>query len=112
MKISIFSAVIMTCFSILFAFQAKAQSADTLKTVTLKVSGIDCPRDVKIINTNLKNQKGVTSAENVSKAAATTTFQIRYNPSVVSLDSLYKVVEGSPDCDDPNARPYKIKGKK
>lgn len=89
--------------------QTTGQKTDSVKTVTIKVSGITCGMDLKIINNNVQKLNGVVSSESVSKAAPTTTFEVKYNPSVIAIDSIYKVVENSPSCDFPDQKPYRVK---
>ncbi|HLG35728.1 MAG TPA: hypothetical protein VI757_12675 [Bacteroidia bacterium] len=104
----------MMCFALIIASpscnaQTTQQKQDSIKTVTIKVGGITCGSDLKIINSNVLKQNGVVSSESVGKAAPTTTFEIKYYPSIIPIDSIYKVVENSPSCDFPDQKPYKVK---
>ena len=87
---------------------ADTSNADTVKTVT-KVKGITCSSDLPIITKNVKEVKGITTFESVSKPGPTTSFKVVYNPSIVSYEDLVKAVEGSPSCDFPDQKPYKVK---
>ena len=104
----------MMCFALIIASQScnaqtTQQKTDSVKTVTIKVSGITCGSDLKIINNNVQKQNGVVSSVSTSKAAPTTTFEVKFNPSIIPIDSIYKVVENSPSCDFPDQKPYKVK---
>lgn len=110
-SIKIYLSALIMCFTFSFASQAQTaqQKQDSVKTVTIKVSGITCVNDLKIINTNVMKKKGVVSSESVGKVAATTTFEVKYYPAIIPIDSIYKMVENSPSCDYPDQRPYRVK---
>lgn len=99
-----------------FSATSNAQTTDTtivdsVKTVTLKVKGITCGSDLPIINKNVKLVEGVASCESVGKVGPTTSFKIAYNPLLISEKDIIKAVEGSPSCDFPDQKPYKVKEK-
>jgi copper chaperone CopZ len=89
--------------------QTETQKTDSVKTVTVKVSGITCGNDLKIISNNVQKKNGVVSCASIGKTAPTTTFEIKYNPAIIPIDSIYNVVENSPSCDFPDQKPYKVK---
>jgi copper chaperone CopZ len=106
------------CFAMFMAFllimgiqqSSFAQNASASeKTITIKVSGITCAHDLDIIKKNVERKKGVAACNKVGSAAATSTFEVKYNPLTVSVDTIYRAVEESPSCDYPDQHPYKVK---
>lgn len=116
MRPNSFNAFAVMCLAIIFsnsAFgQTITQQKDSVKAVTIKVSGITCGMDLKIINDNVMKQNGVVSSESVGKAAPTSIFEVKYNPAIIPIESIYKIVENSPACDNPDQKPYKVKKEK
>ncbi|HYF33011.1 MAG TPA: heavy-metal-associated domain-containing protein [Chitinophagaceae bacterium] len=106
-------------FTFAFSFSAIAQTSkeqpvttsqhQTLQTVKFKVTGITCSGDLKDIQKEVTKINGVSACKPLGKAAATSVFEITFNPAVVSEKEIRKAVESTPGCDDPNARPYKVK---
>lgn len=88
--------------------QAQANT-QTLQTIKLKVSGITCSGDCKDIQKVLSGMKGVTSSKHIGKPTATTSFEVTFNPAIISEKELRKAVEDTPGCEDPKDRPYKVK---
>lgn len=94
--------------SISFSSITFAQDSDT--TITIKVKGITCTTDYKMIQANVEKLEGVNKFE-VGKQGATSTFVINYNPEVVSEEKIYAAIEGTGSCENPDERPYKVKQK-
>ena len=94
--------------SIGFTTNSFAQEADT--TITIKVKGITCSTDYKMIQANVEKLGGVSKFE-VGKQGATSTFIINYNPDVVSEEKIYAAIKGTGSCENPDERPYKVKQK-
>lgn len=94
--------------SIGFTTSSFAQDSDT--TITIKVKGITCSTDYKMIQANVEKLDGVSKFE-VGKQGATSTFIISYNPEVVSDEKIYAAIEGTGSCENPDERPYKVKQK-
>ena len=94
--------------SMSFTPNSFAQEAD--KTITIKVKGITCSTDYKMIQTNVEKLKGVSKFE-VGKEGATSTFIINYNPGLVSEEKIYAAIEGTGSCENPDERPYRVKQK-
>ncbi|MBD77615.1 MAG: hypothetical protein CL840_01575 [Crocinitomicaceae bacterium] len=86
-----------------------SQSDSTL-TSEVKVKGITCSNDLKTISSNVEKLKGVTSCKTL-KQGATATFEVNYNPTLVSKEEIYAAIEKTGGCENPNDRPYKVKGK-
>ena len=78
--------------------------------MTIKVKGITCSTDYKMIQTNVEKLNGVSKFE-VGKQGATSTFIINYNPELVSEEKIYAAIEGTGSCENHNERPYKVKQK-
>lgn len=78
------------------------------KTITVKVKGVGCSKDVKSIALSVKKLSGVTSCD-VGKKGATTSYNVTYDPSAVSQNQIESAIEETPGCKNPNDRPYKVK---
>lgn len=88
----------------------KAPAVQTVKTktITTKVKGVTCGDDVKTLATNLKKLEGVT-AVTPGKKGPTTSFQVSYNPALVSEKEIQAVIENTGGCKNPDDRPYTVK---
>lgn len=86
---------------------AESQSSRTIK---LKVGGINCSADCKDIQNEVKKVNGVTACTMKGKPGAVTSFEVTFDPSIVSETDIRKVVEATPGCSNPDSRPYKVKG--
>ena len=106
--------------TIFFAASASAQTSkdqpttvaqtQKLQTIKLKVGGITCSGDIKDIQKVVSKMEGVTSCKPVGKLSPTSVFEVSFNPAVVSEKEIRKVVEDTPGCDNPDEKPYKVKG--
>lgn len=81
-----------------------------LKTVKIKVTGINCSADCKDIEAAVSKVAGVTACKIKGKPGATTAFEVTFDPAVVAETDIRKAVEGTAGCTDPHSRPYKMKG--
>ncbi len=77
-------------------------------TITIKVKGVTCSNDLKTLADNVKELKGVSDCK-PGKMGPTSVFKITYNPALVSTKEIYKAIENTGGCSDPNDRPYKVK---
>jgi copper chaperone CopZ len=84
------------------------QTTDSLKTATVKVKGITCSMDLKMISANVEKVRGVSSFK-TGKQGTTTTFIIIYNPALVTEKEIFAAIENTGSCENPNERPYKVK---
>lgn len=84
------------------------QTADSLTTVSMKVRGITCATDVKMIAASVERLPGVSSCR-PGKQGASSTFIITYNPYRVSENELAAAIENTGSCENPEERPYKVK---
>lgn len=84
------------------------QTTDSLKTATVKVKGITCSMDLKMISANVEKVNGVSSCKS-GKQGTTTTFEVKYNPALVTEKEVFAAIESTGSCENPNERPYKIK---
>lgn len=91
-----------------FAQNTPVQQTALLKTSAVKVKGVTCKNDLKTIAGNVEKLKGV-SACVAEKAGPTTTFRIKFDSKVVSEKEIFAAIEGTPGCENPNDRPYKVK---
>lgn len=84
------------------------QTTDSLKTATIKVKGITCSMDLKMISANVEKLNGVSSCKS-GKQGTTTTFEVKYNPALVNEKEIFTAVESTGSCENPDERPYKVK---
>lgn len=84
------------------------QSADSLITAIIKVKGITCSMDLKIISANVEKLNGVGSCK-PGKHGTTTTFHVKYNPTLISEKEIFLAIENTGSCEKPDERPYKVK---
>ena len=87
---------------------AHSYNPATDSTITIKVKGVTCSNDLKTLADNVKELKGVSNCI-PGKAGPTSVFKITYNPALVSTKEIYKAIENTGGCSDPNDRPYKVK---
>lgn len=99
--------VILCSINSTFA-QTNISPADSNQIVTIKVKGVTCSGDLKTIAMNVEKLTGVTQCK-TGKMGATSTFEVKYNPSKVSLKAIYTAIENTQGCENPNDRPYKVK---
>lgn len=78
-------------------------------TITIKVKGVTCSADLKTLSGNVMELKGVSNCT-PGKAGPTSTFKISFNTALVGTKEIFKAIEDTGGCSDPNDRPYKVKG--
>ena len=71
------------------------------QTITVKVKGIGCSRDVKAIATNVETLAGVAQCK-VGKKGATTSYKVTFDPTLVTRTQIEATVEGTPGYKNPN----------
>lgn len=77
-------------------------------TSVIKVKGITCAMDLKMISANVEKLKGVSSCK-AGKKGATTTFVVNYHAAHVTEKDIFDAIEGTGSCDNPDMRPYRVK---
>lgn len=87
---------------------AKSNILFSDSTITIKVKGVTCNNDLKTLANNVKEVKGVSDCK-PGKAGPVSVFKITYNPALVNTTDIYKAIENTGGCSDPNDRPYKVK---
>lgn len=87
---------------------ASNKNSLTDSTITIKVKGVTCSADLKTLAGNVKELKGVSECK-PGKMGPTSVFKITYNPALVGTKEIYKAIENTGGCSDPNDRPYKVK---
>jgi copper chaperone CopZ len=87
---------------------ARSVALDTDSTITIKVKGITCSNDLKTLSDNVKELKGVSECK-PGKMGPISVFKISFNPALVSTKEIYKAIENTGGCSDPDERPYKVK---
>ena len=90
--------------------QSVSVGKQQLQTIKLKVGGINCSADCKGIQNVVSKMNGVNTCVLKGKPGTTTSFEVKYDPSLVTEQDIRKVVEGTPGCSDPDSRPYIVKG--
>ncbi|MCO5950858.1 heavy-metal-associated domain-containing protein [Mucilaginibacter flavidus] len=119
MKSLFFTAAIAVCAIIFSTANSFAQTSAKLShtgskdsTITIKVSGITCSGDLKMITNSVQKLPGVASCKQIGKMSPNSSFAIQFDPSKVTFPALVKTVEATPSCDYPDQHPYKAKIKK
>ncbi|MEM1215249.1 MAG: heavy-metal-associated domain-containing protein [Bacteroidota bacterium] len=79
-----------------------------VQTTTVRVKGVSCSTDIKTIKNKVSEVKGIISCETI-KRGAITHFEVKYYPSIVSLDTIHQAVEQTPGCKGPDDLPYRVK---
>jgi copper chaperone CopZ len=88
---------------------AVAQTIDSLKVATIKVKNLHCKNDMPTIKKRLLNQEGIEEVSFTAIAGDVSTFTISYHSIATNQANIEKAIEATPGCDDPLARPYKVK---
>lgn len=102
--------IFIAAFSIFITTTLSAQSTttDTAKLATIKVKGVTCANDLKTIADNVEKLNGVNHCK-AEKPGATTRFEVKYNPALVTAKEIHAAIEATAGCKNPNDRPYKVK---
>lgn len=87
---------------------ASTEQVENTKTLALKVKGVGCATDLKMITDNVEKLEGVTSCK-VEKMGATTSLKVKMNPALVTEKQIQAAIETTGTCEDPNARQFKVK---
>lgn len=87
---------------------AQTPSAVTETSITVKVKGVTCKNDLVTLSDNVKELKGVKDCR-PGKAGPVSVFKITFNPELVGTNEIYRAIENTGGCSDPNERPYKVK---
>ena len=101
-----FTVGILLCLTLSTSIYAQSPT-----TLTAKVKGITCSTDLTMIKNNVEKLEGVSECE-IGKEGATAHFNITYDPQTTDKDKIYAAIEGTGGCENPDERPYKVKGKK
>lgn len=83
------------------------QATDNLKVAAVKVKGISCSMDLKMISANVEKIKGVNSCK-VVKQGTTTTFDVKYDPMLVKEKEIFATIENTGSCENPDEKTYKV----
>lgn len=86
----------------------KFQTSDSLLTTQMKVRGITCATDLKMIAANVQKLPGIVSFT-PGKQGTTTIFDLQYNRYLVSEKEIQAAIENTGSCELPDERPYKVK---
>ena len=108
LAITIMVASTSVAFSQTVSSTKSLQKADSTKTVALKVKGITCSTDLKMISANVEKLKGVSTCK-ARKTGPTTTFEIAYNPTLITEKEIQTAIQNTGSCERPDEKPYTIK---
>ena len=97
-------ALIIGATSISYSQTTESNSS----TTTVKVKGISCSTDLKMIKASVEKVDGVNSCE-AGKKGTTTSFIVQYDAKLVDEKAIYAAIEGTGSCENPSERPYKVK---
>ena len=61
-----------------------------------------------MISANVEKLNGVSSCK-PGKQGTTTTFDVKFNPALITEKEIFAAVEGTGSCENPKERPYKVK---
>ncbi len=110
-KVSIIAFITITATTnVVFSQGITKQTTDSAKTVIIKVKGADCSEDLKTISSNVEKLKGIKSCK-VIKEGITSSFEVKFNPALITKKEIYAAIENTGSCDNPNKKPYKVKNK-
>jgi copper chaperone CopZ len=98
----------LVCALILGANSISYSQSTEANTATVKVKGITCSTDLKMIKASVEKVDGVSVCE-AGKKGTTTSFTVTYDPKLVDEKSIYAAIEGTGSCENPKERPYKVK---
>lgn len=82
--------------------------ATTIKTSAVKVKDVTCKNDLVSITESVEKLKGVSTCK-ADKTGPTTTFQIKFDSSLVSEKEIFAAIMATPGCENPKDRPYTVK---
>jgi copper chaperone CopZ len=109
-KIFVLAFIMMTVTTNIAFSQTTINSntTDSLKSASIKVKGITCAMDLKMISANVEKLNGVSNCK-AGKQGTTTTFEIKFNPALVNEKDIFATIENTGSCENPEERPYKVK---
>lgn len=107
-KSFVLAFIVLTATTNIAFAQSNTQQTDTTKTITIKVKGINCSMDLQMISANVEKLKGVNSCK-AGKMGTTSSFEVKYNPALVTEKEIHTAIENTGSCENPDERPYKIK---
>lgn len=102
---SLLVAIIATTLSF---SSTSAQTADSVKTATIRVANLHCNGDMPTIKKRLLNQDGIDDVAFTERDGELSTFTIKYHTSVTSETAIHKAIETTPGCDDKSETPYRV----
>lgn len=100
--------IVLTAITNIASTQITTQKTDSTKTITVKVKGISCSMDLKMISANVEKLKGVSSCK-AGKMGTTSLFEVKLNPALVTEKEINTAIENTGSCENPDEKPYKIK---
>lgn len=107
-KSFVLAFIVLTATTNIAFAQSTTQQADITKTVTIKVKGITCSMDLKMIAANIEKLKGVSCCKS-GKMGTTSSFEVNFNPALITENKINTAIENTGSCENPDEKPYKIK---
>ena len=83
-------------------------ASTTVQSLTVKVTGVGCSTDIRTIRSEVAKLDGVSACE-VAKRGAVTRFVVQFDAAIICEEDIYRAVEDTPGCKNPNDRPYRVK---
>lgn len=80
---------------------------DSVQVLIVKVRGITCSSDLKRISENISQLSGVAGCK-VLKQGPKSTFEVRFNPVKTTETAVVAAIQSTPDCENPDKRPYQV----
>lgn len=88
--------------------QDLAETNPDLTVIKLKVKGITCSMDLKMISDEVEAVTGVSECKSI-KDGAVSVFRIEYNSEEVTEAQIRTAIERTGGCENPKEKPYKVK---
>lgn len=107
-KSLVLAFIIMIATTSIVSAQKTTQNTDSTKTVTIKVKGITCSMDLKMITANVEKLKGVSACKS-GKMGTTSSFEVKFNPLLITEKEINSAIENTGSCESPDEKSYKIK---
>lgn len=104
----IFLCALFSAGALFLTSDTHAQSADTLKVVTIEVGNLHCDGDMPTIKKQLLNADGIDEVTFTDRKKQASAFTITYHTAATDPQRLKAVVENTAGCDEPDEKPYRV----
>lgn len=107
-KSLVLAFVVLIATTSIASAQETTKNIDNSKTITIKVKGITCSMDLKMISANVEKLKGVSSCKS-GKMGTTSSFVVTFNPQLITEKEINNTIENTGSCENPEEKTYKVK---